>query len=558
MSSERSQSSGVRNLAARFENPDPPSSVRGRSPGRSSSATHSSGSPRRSVVRASFVPVEPAGRKASQNGTPGGQEVVESTAEKRRQSFSFDETADAKAVADLRKTISQELEKRRNSAAIETVPEVAVLTPAVERRQMEFGIRGRPMAVEKLTGTGARRDEEEKPAEAGNKNSTGPETLQADDGSGATQDTSKVDDVSSADQVVPPKDDPAGGDQAVSPTSHEPSQEPEIKDEAKDVSEGGELAQTERPHNELSEEAEVKIKLESPESDRVLHSIETPGGAGRGVKTQPSRAARVTTEKNPMVHKADPSVKPSSASKDLKVSGGPRKTASRSYSSQSAGNSPRPSLGTKPRSTSTKDVSKLKNEKKDGAETKKFSRQSLASTVSSTSFTKPRPKSPTRPAKLPTSITAPTAASAAKTAALAGASSSRTPTGASATSIARHGSTRSKSRPTPPTRTASVRATNGVARPAAPAAPASKPRAESHGAATGQKPAGQGFLARMMRPTASSASKAHEKVVPPAKPSAGHGHKEHKEHAGRLVEKEHGEDKGGDSGEAEHAGDSSV
>lgn len=553
MSSDRSQSSGVRNLAAMFENPDPSSSARGRSPNRSSSANNSSSSPRRSAVRASFIPVESAGRKASENDTTN-QDTNASTAEKRRPSFSFDETTDAKAMADLRKTITQELEKRRNSAAIETVPEVAVVTPAVERRHMEFALRGRPSAGGNPAGTANTKDVDAEASKDGDGSCVGQVATKEDDGSSINQSTLKGDDVNSITQVTSPGEDQAAGDRAVSPTSHGPSQKPDIKDEPRDELRADESTQAEHSTDEHNDTKEVKIKVESPESERDLGFTEKPGTASHDAQSQTSQASKGATEKSPTTLKARPSTKGVPNPNDTKASGERRRLTSRSYSTQSAGNSPRPSLGSKPRSTSTKDLSKSKGENADAATTNKASRQSIASaTSSSTTRTKPRPKSPTRPVKLPASATAPTAASAAKTAASAGAASSRTPNGGSANNaIGRQASTRSKARPTPPTRTSSIKATNGSARSAA---SAPKPSAEAHGPAAGQKSAGQGFLARMMRPTASSASKVHDKVVPVLKSSTSHGHKEY---AGKHVEKVHGNSKGNDKVETEQTGDGSI
>ena len=110
---------------------------------------------------------------------------------------------------------------------------------------------------------------------------------------------------------------------------------------------------------------------------------------------------------------------------------------------------------------------------------------------------KPPPKSPTRPAPLPSHLTAPTAASAAKTGAERKVSGSHSDALKSAT-----GSKPRGSRPSlgPPPATASAR-------------PASRTSLA--------KTPDDGFLARMMRPTASSASKvsgkAETKTTPPRK-----------------------------------------
>ena len=120
---------------------------------------------------------------------------------------------------------------------------------------------------------------------------------------------------------------------------------------------------------------------------------------------------------------------------------------------------------------------------------------------------KPRPKSPTRPVRLPSSATAPTASSAAK---LGGAPPSRSPSRASISSSYKP-STINKNRPTPMT-SATAQSRQKPVRSSLPpqsgAAQRQKPRT-STASATGTD---GGFLARMMRPTESSKSKAHDKA----------------------------------------------
>ena len=120
---------------------------------------------------------------------------------------------------------------------------------------------------------------------------------------------------------------------------------------------------------------------------------------------------------------------------------------------------------------------------------------------------KPRPRSPTRPVRLPASATAPTASSAAK---LGGAPPSRSPSRASIASSYKP-SAANKTRPTPMT-SATAQSRQKPVRSSLPpqsgAAQRQKPRT-STASATGND---GGFLARMMRPTESSKSKAHDKA----------------------------------------------
>ena len=119
---------------------------------------------------------------------------------------------------------------------------------------------------------------------------------------------------------------------------------------------------------------------------------------------------------------------------------------------------------------------------------------------------KVRPKSPTRPVRLPASATAPTASSAAKL----GGAPSRSPSRASIASSYKS-STNNKTRNTPMT-SATAQSRQKPVRSSLPpqsgAAQRQKPRT-STASATGND---GGFLARMMRPTESSKSKAHEKL----------------------------------------------
>lgn len=120
---------------------------------------------------------------------------------------------------------------------------------------------------------------------------------------------------------------------------------------------------------------------------------------------------------------------------------------------------------------------------------------------------KPRPKSPTRPVRIPASATAPTASSAAK---LGGAPPSRSPSRASITSSHKPPNL-NKTRPTHLT-SATAQSRQKSARSSLPpqsgAAQKPKPRTSTASA----KGTDDSFLARMMRPTESSKSKTHEKL----------------------------------------------
>ena len=155
-----------------------------------------------------------------------------------------------------------------------------------------------------------------------------------------------------------------------------------------------------------------------------------------------------------------------------------------------------------------------------------------STTTSSSLPKKPTPKSPTRPSRLPAAATAATAASAAKLGASVSTNISH-PAGSIGTNIDRKASTLKKDRPT-----ATSRAVQGPSAAPPPQQKSSRPsilagshpadRPKSRASAVSSKQPDEGFLARMMRPTASSASKAHEKIEsksPPPKPPVTKSHR---------------------------------
>jgi len=144
----------------------------------------------------------------------------------------------------------------------------------------------------------------------------------------------------------------------------------------------------------------------------------------------------------------------------------------------------------------------------------------LAPSSPVSAFTKPKPKSPTRPQRLPASATAQTAASAAK---LGGNTQSRSPSRASTASAAlnRKPSTLKKdptiTQPRGPPSATTTGLRKKVSRPSLPAG-AHPDRPKSRTSTVGSKAPDDSFMARMMRPTASSASKVHEKIEPKSPP----------------------------------------
>lgn len=121
--------------------------------------------------------------------------------------------------------------------------------------------------------------------------------------------------------------------------------------------------------------------------------------------------------------------------------------------------------------------------------------------ITSPPKTKPHPKSPTRPVRLPAAAMATTASSAAK---LGDALPTRSPSRASVATTSKATSVIG--------RTPSNNTRKPSSRPSLPAQPAPNQKPRPRTSMASMKAPEGSFLARMMRPTQSSASKTHEKV----------------------------------------------
>ncbi|KAL8736316.1 MAG: hypothetical protein Q9181_002494 [Wetmoreana brouardii] len=170
----------------------------------------------------------------------------------------------------------------------------------------------------------------------------------------------------------------------------------------------------------------------------------------------------------------------------------------------------RPSIGAKPTQPTGRETTKPTP----SAPPKKPS-------TGSPTTTKPKPKSPTRPVRLPGAATASTAASAAKTGSTAPPSpESRTSTSNPTRLSTSNKPIGAKGRPKP-TKPNPSNLRSKAPRSSLPASTADqKPRPKPRMSIASTKAVGGDFLARMMRPTQSSASKTHEKVeqkTPPKK-----------------------------------------
>lgn len=175
----------------------------------------------------------------------------------------------------------------------------------------------------------------------------------------------------------------------------------------------------------------------------------------------------------------------------------------------------------KPAATVPKDSTSRNTSLKPQPLGKKTSTQNLAPAAE---IVKPKVKSPTRPAKVPSSILAPTTASSSKTGSSAPPprrSLSREPNNTRASAASNRPASRasgaSPAGAAAPAKTLKRQAsTINRARPSLGLPP--KAQAKDHPPTRKEAPVDEGFLARMMRPTQSSASKAADKVVPVTPP----------------------------------------
>lgn len=277
-------------------------------------------------------------------------------------------------------------------------------------------------------------------------------------------------------------------------------------------------------------------KKETPKPPKIEEKKPTNGP----LNSQPNGTTQPTTSKV-----VDKPAATKTATKPAPIS--IAKTTAQSKASPKK--SPLPKTPTTPKHSRTKDTATMTPERKLGPEKKpekKASRSTLAApnhttrpasrpptthahgsvpktripaSPPQTGFHKPRPKSPTKPVKLPASLTAHTASSGSKTASTVPPQSRQSLSRASGniqSSVTRSPSRATVTSKTGPTRNPSTlkSATNRPSLGPPPKDLKKQPSRQSLSQTTA--PADEGFLARMMRPTTSSASKTAEKT--PATP----------------------------------------
>ncbi|KAI9845192.1 MAG: hypothetical protein M1838_001853 [Thelocarpon superellum] len=497
MSSNRSSSGGVRNLRAMFEGGggdaiNSPPSTRGRSPaGSESVASNGSNTPRRlSSVRTNFVAVERSGQIGIQLERKPSNEP-ESFASRRRTSFSLNEEQDPEAMAEVRRTISGEAEKRaRNTRIEETIPEVAVGTPEVEKSETEA-----------FQGLSAAR----------------PKGSQGDKTTTLGKAASRLKSIKAEDMASGIKASPRQANGAVRPT-----------DIAK-----LEQSSTNGPSTMATQKKEPTSTTAGPKADPTLKDMSTRNGralatssigpsdrakskadAGRTVPILTTTArgtpGRKPALKSPARSTADTPRTPKTPTVPAAAKAGSSRAtepASNGKTSKGSGAAiSRPIIRPTTTTTTTTSTTTKAESTNRAAKPREQSKASVSKVAKVPSHLSPprrtKPWTPTRPVPLPASATAPTASSAAKTMAANTKDPSRSSSkGHGPTNIRRQTSTRQHDL---------VATSKSGARHSLPVHQA--PQRTASRVSVGSKVSDDGFLARMMRPTASSASKTHEKM----------------------------------------------
>jgi hypothetical protein len=537
---------------------------RGRSPATSSltSDTDLDGRPR-SKIRASFVSVEPSGglpgTPAKDFGTtkvtPDG---VTGTPAHQRESLSpLSRNGDNEVAQELKRTLSQETEdSKKGSEKEEAILELAVKeqdspTPAPKRSKVVSANMVNLGSIMK----GSDFPEPEDTREKGKGKATEPvaapkpvekvvEPVAPANTAPGKATPSKV--VEKAAPVVekkePVKVAPKPKEEPVKAAPKPKEEVPKPKEEVPKPKE-----EAPKPKEEVPKPNE---EVPKPEEEVLASSSEMPPPPAKeptklteAAPEEPKEAAKPKEPIVPAAAAAEPKPKVNGTSSHTRVPGkAPVKAAVNKPPAISTHDAPKassakgntiaksPALPKTPRTPTTPKMAHASVASKAKAPVEKPKRTSTATAgavappaaskakapvkdnpVTTSPFRKPRPKSPTRPVRLPSHLTAPTASYAAKHE--DGSTAPQT--------LSRKSSNISRDRNAALKPAATVKVQ--PSRVSLPAQITKRP--ESRQSLKGPD---EGFLARMMRPTASSASKTHEKVNSPprrtasVKPKTGH------------------------------------
>ena len=492
--SERS-SSGVRNIRAMFEAKNesisPPS--RGRSPVGSEGARSTSSRPL-SKVRTSFVAVELSGQMGPQLG-------LRKPSSSGDGDFGLDGSNDPKMGVSDTNLDHRENPKANGNGGIDPAHSVATIEEVKEEDVSNVPKEDVHDEKETIASSGSAEttQEQQKSLISSSPKNRRPaeelDNLASNPSNGATDDLGSVlkgspFDLSPTEEKNSTNNTPEG---TKTTNKKVPSA---IK--AKPVTTGGTPTKTHLTSRPLP----IRTKREADEAQK---------GSASKTSAKPARTPMAPhTPKTPSTSGSQSQTKTSSTRQSLPKTSSPRLPLSSNTSTKAISKVPTETIAKKPSQKSLTSNATAEPKSRQPSSTSGAPKANTKSTTSSSSKT--QPKSPTRPVRLPTSATASTAASVAK---LGGAPPSRSPSraGATGTNLGRKPSTLNKDRQIPKPRAP----LNGTAshlhkktsRPSLPATERPKSRTGTSG-----KPlaAEESFLTRMTRPTASSASKVHEKI----------------------------------------------
>ena len=459
-------SSAVRNLRSLFENKanadnDDLNSPRGRSPSSRLGVSDLNGRPL-SKIRSSFIDVE---HSTMDSPLPANHPVAStkraSAFEIRTESFSTNDL-DKDAVSALKKEVTDEQVRRQSNPDLfpndEGAMESTLNTPAVEPREDQaMGVidhaAARPTAMELPTPTGEPEEEEKQIEAKPNGQQIG------------------------ADENEPP----AVPDKPVTSAEEEKGSLKPAEVVNEDAVSGGQglppVVEDLKPQNKA-------IESTPPKKEQVAASTATPKAVS-DVKSSPSKRPDMSPRNS---HRPEPVAigSPSKAAeKNLKSPVSERK------SSSSAGKSPLlPTSASKPSVVRKSSRSSLTAPTAASANRERRTSSTVKSTASAAK------RETTKPANIPSHLTAPTAASRARQEA-----ESNKP---------------APGRPSAPARTVVPKQQISTSKPAARAATTTTRPESRTSQPAAKKPTttaapSESFLERMMRPTAASASKTHEK-----------------------------------------------
>ncbi|RMY12193.1 hypothetical protein D0866_14245 [Hortaea werneckii] len=523
MSTERS-SSAVRNLRSIFENKgsDNSPNARGRSTSGLSNEASNSSRPT-SRIRANFVSVEPpkmsalAPEEGVGKGSAEGKR--ESTADIRRGSFTAN--TDEEALA-LKETVSEEAHRREEESKIaQPIPEAAVESSGqtsaqtsgagTPQMQATHDTKVQPVAVDPSPEQEAKVKEDKEPA-----NPDKPTTA-------AEEEPVEMR------PAEPANEEAVSGGQALPPVT-EDLRHSEVQDSAPAAAAPAAVETPEQKAPEAESTATEAVATEAPATEAPSTESVLTGPLATEPPVNEAPATAQLDKAAQSAKKPEPKETASAKAPSTAAEASPKPTQSAPTARSSTGGSKSPAA-TKKQASAPSEAPKQKQPVKKASRTsltaptassmsKSHSTDRTSSTSSKPSTAaKPETSKPktTKPIDLPSRLTAPTASSRAK----------HEPESAQApaprpSAVSSKPSAAPKPKPKPTSTTSSARPT-----PRSSLAPSQRPESRTSATSAPPKkpaPADGSFLERMMRPTAASANKFHDKhdkteVKSPPRPS---------------------------------------